>query len=194
MAVTVFVNMRSVVHTSAGGKAICLCPDVCKTPAAPSPVPVPYPNIAEDSNGTDGTTTVKADGSAVLVKDSKISLSTGDEAGSLGGVVSSKFKGAAKFITYSFDVKYEGKNVCRHLDSTLMNGNGFNDNGTYTFANGQSVSMPTTPTKKECQAALKLLSDFPGRVRQQHKNPKAAASAIAKLLPSCRRWAALFPS
>lgn len=181
MAVTIFVNMRSVAHTSAGGKAVCMSPDVCKTPAAPSPITVPYPNIAQDSDGAEGSTTVKGDGSPILLKNSKFSLSSGDEAGSLGGVISSKFKGIAKFATYSFDVKVEGQNVCRHLDMTLMNGNGFNDNGTYTFASGMTIPMEGQPTKKECQTAIKLLGDFESRLKAKIKNPKQAANAIAKL-------------
>ena len=36
-------------------------------------------------------------------------MSTGDEAGSAGGVVSSKIKGKAEFVLFSFDVKFEGK-------------------------------------------------------------------------------------
>jgi len=49
-------------------------------------------------------------------------MSTGDEAGSAGGgVVSSKNKGKAEFVNYSFDVKVEGKNVARSLDLMLHN-------------------------------------------------------------------------
>jgi len=49
-------------------------------------------------------------------------MSTGDEAGSAGGgVASSKIKGKAEFVNYSFDVKIEGKNVPRALDLMLHN-------------------------------------------------------------------------
>jgi hypothetical protein len=159
-----------------------MTPDVCKTPAAPSPVPIPYPNIAQDSSTADGSKTVKYDGNPIMLKTSNFSTSSGDEAGNAGGgIASSKFKGKAKFVSYSFDVKVEGKNVCRHLDMTLMNGNGFNDNGTYTLKSGAVVELSRMPTKKECQTAKKLLKDFPDRIRENFKDPKAAATKIAEL-------------
>jgi hypothetical protein len=48
-------------------------------------------------------------------------MSTGDEAGSVGGVVSGKIKGECEFMLYSFDVKFEGKNVCRLGDPLFHN-------------------------------------------------------------------------
>ena len=98
-------------------------PDVCKTPAPPAPfVPIPYPNIAMSSDTASGSSQVKCDGNPVCVKDSNFSTSTGDEAGTAGGgVVSNKTKGKAEFVNFSFDVKFEGKNVPRALDLMLHN-------------------------------------------------------------------------
>lgn len=49
-------------------------------------------------------------------------ISTGDEGGVAGGgVVSNKIKGKAEFVNFSFDVKFEGKNVARALDPMLHN-------------------------------------------------------------------------
>jgi hypothetical protein len=57
-----------------------------------------------------------------MVKGAKYSMSTGDEAGSAGGgVVSNSIKGVCEFMLYSFDVKFEGKNVCRMGDSLFHN-------------------------------------------------------------------------
>jgi hypothetical protein len=56
-----------------------------------------------------------------MVKGSNFSTSTGDEAGSLGGVVSGLTKGKAEFILYSFDVKFDGKNVARMADLMIQN-------------------------------------------------------------------------
>ena len=53
------------------------------------------------------------DGSMPMVKDAKYALTSGDEAGSAGGVISGVFAGEAEFLMYSFDVKLEGRNVCR---------------------------------------------------------------------------------
>lgn len=120
MPVTVGVNFLSVVHKSSNGVTIAF-PDVCKTPSPAGPIPIPYPNIAKSSDTDKGTKKVKCDGQSTCVKDSNFKMSTGDEAGSAGGVASSKIKGKAEFILFSFDVKFEGKNVVRAFDLMLHN-------------------------------------------------------------------------
>jgi hypothetical protein len=121
MPVTVGVNFMSVVHAGSNGISIAF-PDVCKTPAPPAPfVPIPYPNIAQSSDTAAGASTVKCDGNPPCVKDSNFKMSTGDEAGSLLGIASSKIKGKAEFVNFSFDVKFDGKNVARALDLMLHN-------------------------------------------------------------------------
>jgi len=121
MPVTVGVNFLSVVHKSSNGVTIAF-PDVCKTPTPGGPVPIPYPNIAMASDTAKGAKKVKADGQPVATKDSNFKMSTGDEAGSAGGgVASSKIKGKAEFVNFSFDVKFEGKNAVRAFDLMLHN-------------------------------------------------------------------------
>ena len=121
MPVTVGVNFLSVVHKGSNGVTIAF-PDVCKTPSPGGPIPIPYPNIAKSSDTAKGTKKVKCDGQSTCVKDSNFSTSTGDEAGSAGGgVVSSKITGKAEFVNFSFDVKFEGKNVTRAFDLMLHN-------------------------------------------------------------------------
>ena len=74
------------------------------------------------SDTASGTTKVKCDGESTCVKDSNFKMSTGDEAGSAGGgVASSKIKGKAEFVNFSFDVQFEGKNVPRAFDLMLHN-------------------------------------------------------------------------
>ena len=121
MPATVTVNMMTVVHQSSNGISQAF-PDVCKTPAAPSPIPLPYPNIAMCSNAADTASTVKADGNPIMIKTSKYAMSSGDEAGSLMGVVSNKIKGSANPQSFSMDVKADGSNVFRQLDMMLQNG------------------------------------------------------------------------
>jgi hypothetical protein len=48
------------------GGAMLAFPDVCKTPAAPSPIPTPYPNVG--STGDSSTKKVKLDGDPVEPK------------------------------------------------------------------------------------------------------------------------------
>jgi len=120
MGSTVFANMMGISHKGSGAKSIVF-PDVCKTPVGPSVVPIPYPNIAQSSDIANGTKTVKIEGKMGAVKGCNYSKSTGDEAGSAGGVASGKTKGKAEFLLYSFDVKIEGKNACRMGDMMTHN-------------------------------------------------------------------------
>ena len=92
MPVTVGANGMSVVHQGSGGVTQAF-PDVCKTPAPPAPpIPIPYPNIAQSSDTASGTKKVKAEGKPICINSSNFSTSTGDEAGTLKGLVSMKTK------------------------------------------------------------------------------------------------------
>lgn len=120
MGSKVFVNGRGVVHKQSNGTST-IFPDVCKTPPPASGVPIPYPNIGKSSDTSNGPRTVAVDGNMPMVKGAQYSVTSGDEAGTLGGVVSSTTKGPAEFMMYSFDVKFEGKNVCRLGDPLFQN-------------------------------------------------------------------------
>lgn len=128
MGVTTYAQKRSVVHQDAGGRATG-SPDVCLTPPAPSPVP--YVDVAYDRHTSRGSRTVFADGNPIMLKDSEFSESAGDEPGTAGGVTSGVNRGIARFSSYSFTVSAEGRNVARHLDSMLMNGDPPNVTGVY---------------------------------------------------------------
>ncbi len=148
MPATVIVNFMTVVHASSSG-TLMLFPDVCLTPAppAPAPIPIPYPNISMSSDTSDGSSTVKCDGNPVMLQDSKFKMSSGDEAGSAQGVVSHKIKGKAEFVSFSFDVKMDGKMVCRQLDPM--------------FGNEMSSKPPNTPPAPELQPPAILLPILP---------------------------------
>ncbi|MFK5891691.1 MAG: DUF4150 domain-containing protein [Pseudomonadota bacterium] len=120
MGQTTFANARGIAHKGSGGLSVVF-PDVCKTPTPGGPVPIPYPNIGKASDTTGGAKSVKTDGKMPMVKGAKYSMSTGDEAGSVGGVVSGSTKGECEFMMYSFDVKFEGKNICRMGDPLFHN-------------------------------------------------------------------------
>ncbi len=120
MSQETFCNSRGIAHKGSGGMSVVL-PDVCKTPSPAGPIPIPYPNIGKSADATGGPSTVKSDGEMPMVKGATYSMSTGDEAGSVGGVMSSSTKGPAEFMMYSFDVKFEGNNVCRLGDPMFHN-------------------------------------------------------------------------
>jgi len=119
---TTFANGRGVAHKGSMGMSTVF-PDVCKTPAppAPLPVPIPYPNIGKSSDTISGPTKVTTDGMMPMTKGAKYMMSSGDEPGVAMGVMSNMIKGECEFMMYSFDVKFEGKNVCRMGDPMFHN-------------------------------------------------------------------------
>jgi hypothetical protein len=120
MSVTIRVNGLTITHKGSGGQHQNSSPDVCKTPG--SGVPVPYAITAFNPDIVKGTTTVHADGGHMIAhRTSEFSRCTGDEAGSMGGVVSGTFTKQSNWITWSPDVFMEGKNVCRKTDKLFMN-------------------------------------------------------------------------
>lgn len=122
MPLTININDLTLAHKGSNGTAIATIPDVCKTPSPGGPVPLPYPNIARSADLAKGTTTIKADGGNMCAnKGSELARSTGDEAGTAGGVKSSTFIKEATWMLYSFDVMLEGKNACRLTDKLFMN-------------------------------------------------------------------------
>jgi hypothetical protein len=108
------------------GGGTCLgVPDICKTPTPAGPVPIPYPNTgmnAQTSAGTAASKVYITQQKAVLLN-SEIPMSTGDEAGSAGGVVSGKIKGAVKFLLGYPKVQIEKKNPAMLGSLTTHNAN-----------------------------------------------------------------------
>ena len=127
MGQSVDANGRSILHKGHGMTHTCAVPDVCKTPSPGGPIPIPYVNIAMDSDITDGAESVQIEGNPAATVSAKISTSSGDEAGSAGGgIISSKIKGSVTWMMGSLDVKVEGNGVVRFLDTNFHNGNSFN--------------------------------------------------------------------
>lgn len=98
--------------TKQGGNSLAF-PDTCKTPTPAGPVPMPYPNTAAlvQANPATCSRKVKILNQPVIVKQSAIPMTSGDEAGSAGGVVSGTIKGPAMPKQGSSKVKVEGKPV-----------------------------------------------------------------------------------
>lgn len=135
MATSVGVNKLSVVHKGSGG-TVTFMPDVCLTPQPSGPpVPMPYPNTAMSTDADKCAKSVLCDGNPLCVQGSTFKQSTGDEAGSNGGVASGCTKGAAEFVACSFDVMAEGKGVARFGDQMLGN-------------KGSAVNTPPMPEQQ----------------------------------------------
>ena len=78
-------------------------PDVCLTPAPPAPVPIPYPNIAQLADATGTATHGQCRRQAGGDESQLHTVSSGDEAGSNGGVTSGTTKGEVQIPTAFFD-------------------------------------------------------------------------------------------
>lgn len=114
------------VATKKGGKCMAV-PDTCKTPAPPAPPPpMPYSNGAELPMANPAPLNVLIEGKEPIVEDSKISLSSMDEPGSAGGVVSGQNMGEVAFKTTSAKVYFGGKKGVLLGATTGQNGSNAN--------------------------------------------------------------------
>jgi hypothetical protein len=114
--------------TTGGGQCFAM-PDVCKTPTPAGPVPIPYPNIGMVAQAVKTSTKVMFVSKPVVVENSEIPMSQGDEAGTAGGVVSGRNMDKIVFKKGSSKVLIEGKG-CVYL--TAMTGH-----------NGANANMPS---------------------------------------------------
>ena len=110
--------MGQPIATKTSGFICFAFPDVCLTPAWPSPIPIPYPNIGDLGQAETTSTNVYAGGDLVIHKGSNIPVTTGDEAGAVGPTT----KGKVKFTSASKSVFVNnGQGVVRMFDSTSQN-------------------------------------------------------------------------
>ncbi len=120
-------------------------PDTCLTPAPPAaPAPMAYPNSANLTQANPSTCSkkVKICNKAVVTTQSQISLSSGDEAGSAGGVVSGMIKGPISFKQGSTKVKVEGQPPVMQLKTAAHNGTNANaPPGSLTSCSQSKVSL-----------------------------------------------------
>jgi hypothetical protein len=108
--------------TQAGG--MCLgVPDVCLVPAPPAPpIPTPFPNIAQVAMALGTCPTVLVSMMPVVTMSSKIPISSGDEAGVAGGVMSGMFIGPCQFRMASSKVSAGGQKVIVLTNMSAHNG------------------------------------------------------------------------
>src|SRR6187549_1662845 len=127
MGCDVFANGDEIACKAGDGKVITAFPDVCLSPPSPpaGPVPIPYPNFSQDSDTSSGTRSVYINGKEAGLKNkSNYKKSKGDEAATRTfgmGVVTHTIQGKTQHSAWSPDVKFEGKNVTRHLDLVTIN-------------------------------------------------------------------------
>jgi hypothetical protein len=125
--------------TTAGGQCAANAPDVCKTPSPAGPVPVPYPNLGTVAQALKFSTKVMFAMKNALTKMSEIPMSSGDEAGVAGGVVSGVNMNKVLWMQGSTKVTVEGKPVVYHTAPTGHNGVSANTMGSQVAPSQQKV-------------------------------------------------------
>jgi len=102
-------------------------PDVCLTPAV-APVPTPYPNISMTSASAPVANTVLIDCMPVINLLSKGYVSNGDEAGTVGGVVSHLIDGMTLYLVGCTTIIVDGAPAQRLTSITGQNSAGMVSN------------------------------------------------------------------
>jgi hypothetical protein len=128
MPVTVAANGLSVVHRGSEGISRATLPDACTTLDAGV---VPFSNTVHSRDLRSGSVTVRLDGGhPAALSTSALSPSEGCSPTAIAGVASGVSRGAATFVSHSFDVRIEGRPVCRLTDKLVHNeGNTVNCSG-----------------------------------------------------------------
>ncbi|WAS97364.1 DUF4150 domain-containing protein [Nannocystis punicea] len=168
----VTANNRTIVHRGDGLTNVAALPDVCKTPTPAGPTPVPYPNVARDADLAKGSKHVKIAGTPVGHAKSELSRSSGDEAGTLGGIVSGKNRGKMTWGSSSPNVLVEGHGVVRFGDPAHHNCNTFN----VVHVQGGAVVVVLYGDDAPCALCEKKHEPM------QMKNEAANASALVDAL------------
>lgn len=114
--------MGQPITTKQGGTCFAF-PNVCWTPAPPSPSPmaVPYPSVGQLNAASRTASKVLAGGFEVVTTDSEIPSTTGDSAGTTGVKSTQLVGGKVTFPVGSSSVFAESKAVVRLGDPTSQN-------------------------------------------------------------------------
>lgn len=103
--------MMDVACEDSGHQMVPMAPNMCITPAAPSPLPMPYPLTASSSQLDPGTQKVKIGDKKTLNLKSKIKRVSGNEPGTQKDISTMQTNGHAWCITGAFTVLFEGAPV-----------------------------------------------------------------------------------
>ena len=194
MSHNVFANLWQVAAKAGKNRSIGRFPDVCLSPPAPpaGPIPIPYPDTSFSTDLKEGSDTVQIGGMpAALAQQSYYQPSTlGNEAATKNfgcSVITHTITGKTVFQAWSMDVKFEGKNVCRHIDITTSNHN-CPPPGTPPAPSLEAQTIPDTEValkNKKCPCCGEPLHDW------QKKEPMNPDSEALDTIPEDDFYAGL---
>jgi hypothetical protein len=195
MTTKVFSNSRSITHQGDGLTQVAAPPDVCNTPSPGGPpVPVPYVNSAQDAQLVNGSKRTTIGGHPIALESSSIAISSGDEPGTAGGIISAKFKGKLTWATSSPNVRIEGKGVVRFMDVTQHNGNSFNttfmqSGGTgFAYADDFSGACPVCGKGPNAHAVREKTDGSLAFAKWILEDLKALDEEWHNKAQACKRW------
>ena len=96
-------------------------PDVCLTPAVPSPIPIPYPNIAAGPMGVPAAYKVLFMCAPAHNMSTTVPMTNGDNAGLATGVASATVMGPSRHLTAAFTTLVGGMPATRMTSVALQN-------------------------------------------------------------------------
>lgn len=190
----VFANGREIACKAGSGKVIAAFPDVCftppdKVPPTPPGIPVPYPVTSMAGDSDKGTKKVLISNKEVMKRDSSnFKKCAGDDAAQTAkkGMISSKLTGKVYFTSWSMNVKIEGQNVVRHLDTTTSNHSSPNANEALPWPYFDSM----TPAQiKKCKKDAKKEKEACSDYKPYGKKDVCAAAGLKGGVKKDAAWA-----
>jgi len=100
-----------IVSEASGHQVVPLAPNVCITPAAPSPLPLPYPLMGSSSQLDPGTEKTKEADKMIMNTAGKVKQVHGNEAGTQKDIITMQTGGHAWALPLAVTVQFEGKPV-----------------------------------------------------------------------------------
>ncbi len=109
---SVTAMMMDIVCEDSGHQVVPMAPNMCITPAAPSPLPMPYPIQGTSAQLDPGTEKTQAKGKKILNADGKVKAVHGNEAGTQKDITTMQTGGHAWPLPVpAVTIQFEGKPV-----------------------------------------------------------------------------------
>jgi hypothetical protein len=101
----------NVICEASGHQVTPLAPNMCITPCAPSPIPMPYPLMGSSSSLDPGTSKVKIEDKKCMNTDGCVKSVSGNEAGTQKDIITMKTDGKAFIKVGAPTVFFEGSQI-----------------------------------------------------------------------------------
>lgn len=166
--------------------AVCLSPDVCKTPIGSSTPAIPYQVYGKAGDDGNYSQDVFFSGHRAMRFDSTLTKTYGDEPGTATGVKSGTVGDIVEPTSHSPHISINGKQAIRHRDNcTLNNGNCpgefifVQDTSTYDAPDANNLTEQQV-TQDNRSSGRRLWDGFGNNASETWQGIKTLGSAIAE--------------